>query len=249
MSPRTLRTFMASLLMVLAPAALAGEPVDKATADRIAAALNNPAMGLVVASVEKSDAPGMYEVQYENGPMVYATADGKYFLLGDLFQVNNGAYVNLTEQRRDEERLAMLEALDEKDMIVFAPEGEPKAEITVFTDTTCFYCQKLHREVPELNKRGIKVRYLAYPRSGMDSAGARQLVGAWCSDTPQETLTALKNKEQVPVTACEQNPVAAQYQLGQQMGIRGTPAMITQSGQMIPGYQSADQLTETLGLN
>mgnify|MGYP001823536606 CR=1 FL=1 len=249
MSLRTVRLYLAAVLSLLAPLALAGAPVDKATAEKISTALNNPAMGLKVSTVATSDMPGMYEVQFENGPLVYATTDGKYFLLGDLFQVNAGAYVNLTEKRRDAERLAMLEALDEKDMIVFAPSGEEKAEITVFTDTTCFYCQKLHREVPELNRRGVKVRFLAYPRSGMDSAGARQLVGAWCSDTPQETLTALKNKEQVPVSACDNNPVAAQYQLGQQMGIRGTPAMITESGQMIPGYQSADQLMVTLGLN
>lgn len=240
---------MAALLVLLAPAVFAGAPADKATAEKISAALDNPAMGLKVASVQTSDVPGMYEVQFDNGPLVYATADGKFFLLGDLFQVSGGAYVNLTEKRRDADRLATLQSLDEKDMIVFAPEGETRAQITVFTDTTCFYCQKLHKEVPELNRRGVKVRYLAYPRSGMDSAGARQLVGAWCSDTPQETLTALKNKEPVPVTACDDNPVAAQYQLGQQMGIRGTPAMVTDSGQMIPGYQSADQLMQTLGLN
>jgi thiol:disulfide interchange protein DsbC len=48
---------------------------------------------------------------------------------------------------------------------------------------------------------------------------------------------------------CEGNPVAAQYQLGQELGVRGTPAIITQDGQMIPGYQSADELMVTLGLN
>ena len=119
----------------------------------------------------------------------------------------------------------------------------------MFTDVTCFYCQKLHKEVPELNKRGVEVRYLAYPRSGADSAGYRQLVGAWCSENPQDTLTRLKNKEAVPVKQCDDNPVQEQYQLGQEMGVRGTPAMITETGQMIPGYQSADQLMVTLGLN
>ncbi len=248
MSTRIVKLTLLPLFALLAAVANAGAPVDKAIADKISAALNSPAMGLKVTSVETSDAPGLYEVQFENGPMVYATADGQFFMTGDLFKSNGGAFVNLSEQRRDTERLALLDSLDEGDMIVFAPEGESRAEITVFTDTTCFYCQKLHREVPELNKRGVKVRYLAYPRSGMDSDGARQLIGAWCSDTPQETLTALKNKEPVPVSKCDGNPVAAQYQLGQQMGIRGTPAMITSTGQMIPGYQSADQLMVTLGL-
>ncbi|MEH6586032.1 MAG: DsbC family protein [Halioglobus sp.] len=239
----------ALLLLALASLAQAGEPADKAVVEKVRAALDSPAMGLKVATVETSEVPGMLEVQFDSGPMVYATQDGSYFILGDLFQVNNGEFVNLAEKRRDGERLAKLDALDTGDMIVFPAEGETRAHISVFTDVTCFYCQKLHKEVPELNKRGVEVRYLAYPRSGVDSPGYRQLVGAWCSEDPLATLTSLKNKESVPVKQCDDNPVAAQYQLGQELGVRGTPAMITETGQMIPGYQSADQLMVTLGLN
>lgn len=249
MVSRVIQSTLALMLVVSASMATAGAPASKEIFDKLKAALDSPAMGLQVSTVETSDIPGMYEVQFDNGPSVYATADGNYFLLGDLFQVDAGKYVNLSEKRRDGERLASVQQLDEKDMIIFAPEGETRAEITVFTDVTCFYCQKLHLEVPELNKRGIKVRYLAFPRGGVDSPGYRQLVGAWCAENPQETLTALKNKEPVPVKSCDPNPVADQYQLGQAMGVRGTPAMITGTGQMIPGYQSADQLMVTLGLN
>ncbi len=239
----------AFLLLALAVFAQAGTPADKATVAKVRAALDSPAMGLKVATVETSEVPGMLEVQFEAGPMVYATEDGSYFILGDLFQVNNGQFVNLAEKRRDKERLVKMEAVDTEDMIVFPAQGDTLAHISVFTDVTCFYCQKLHKEVPELNKRGIEVRYLAYPRSGMDSPGYRQLVGAWCAKNPQETLTSLKNKESVAVNQCDDNPVAQQYQLGQELGVRGTPAMITETGQMIPGYQSADQLMVTLGLN
>ncbi|RLQ22754.1 protein-disulfide isomerase [Seongchinamella sediminis] len=249
MLTRLHRNFIALMLLTLAAFAQAGNPVDKALSDRLSAALNSPAMGLKVASVETSEIPGMYAVQFESGPLVYATEDGGYFLLGDLFQVSNGQYVNLAEKRRDGERVAQLESVSTDDMIIFPAQGETRAHITVFTDVTCFYCQKLHKEVPELNKRGVEVRYLAYPRSGVDSAGYRQMVGAWCADNPQDTLTRLKNKEAVPVKQCDDNPVQAQYQLGQQMGVRGTPAMVTETGQMIPGYQSADQLMVTLGLD
>ncbi len=245
----TRKALYALFMSVLATTALAGAPVDKATADKLSAALNSPAMGLKVGTVQTSEIPGVYEVQFEAGPMVYATEDGKFFILGDLFEVNNGQYINLAEKRRDAERIAVLNGVDTADMIVFPAEGETLAHISVFTDITCFYCQKLHKEVPELNKRGIEVRYLAYPRSGVDSPGYRQLVGAWCSDNPQDTLTRMKNKESVPSRQCDDNPVAEQYQLGQEMGVRGTPAMVTETGQMIPGYQSADQLMVTLGLN
>ena len=246
---RVLQSVLLAVLVVTAPLAMAGAPVDKAQLEKLRAVLEVPSMGLTVGSVKTSEIPGLYEVQFTNGPLVYSTEQGDYFILGDLFSVGPEGYVNLAEKRRDGERVAKLDAVAEEDMIVFSPEGEPKAYISVFTDVTCFYCQKLHKEVPELNKRGVEVRYLAYPRAGVGSAGFNQLASAWCADNPQETLTKLKNKQSVPEKVCPENPIAAQYQLGQELGVRGTPAIITQSGQMIPGYQSADELVVTLGLN
>lgn len=229
--------------------AFAGEAVDKATVDKLRAALANPAMGLEVDTVEMSPIPGLYEVAFTAGPVVYSTATGEHFLLGDLYSVNKEGYTNLTAKRRDGERLEALATVDEKDMIIFSPQGETKAHITVFTDTTCFYCQKLHKEVPELNKRGVEVRYLAFPRSGIGSPSYNQMVTAWCASDRQDILTKLKQKQAVPEQTCEDNPVAAQYVLGQQIGVSGTPALITDDGTLIPGYQSAEDLMVTLGLN
>ncbi len=244
-----MRRTLATVFALSAVVAMAGEPADKAVAETLRKALENPAMGLSVESVHTSELPGLYEVQFANGPMVYATAAGDYFIVGDLYSVGVQGFVNLGEQRRDGERLEMLAAVDPADMIIFSPKGEPRAHITVFTDVTCFYCQKLHKEVPELNKRGIEVRYLAYPRAGVGSDGYRQLASAWCAENPQDTLTRLKNRESVPENVCPDNPVASQYRLGQEMGVRGTPAMVTEQGKMIPGYQSADDLMVTLGLD
>lgn len=243
-----LRATAAVALLAVASVAAAGEPADKAVADKLRAVLAMPAMGLEVSSVETSVIPGLYEVQFTTGPVVYSTATGEHVILGDLFSVDDKGYTNLTEKRRDGERLEKIAKVDEKDMIIFSPQGEPRAHITVFTDVSCFYCQKLHKEVPELNKRGVEVRYLAYPRSGVDSPGYRQLVTAWCATDRQDTLTRLKSKESVPENVCADNPVAAQYELGQQLGVRGTPAMVTEDGTLIPGYQSADDLMVTLGL-
>ncbi len=245
---KRLATLLAGFLLG-AQFAVATEAVDPAVDKALRAKLDNPAVGLKVDTVSASELPGMYEVQFENGPMVYATADGGYFLVGDLFAVRAEGFVNLAEQRRDAERVEQLASVSTEEMIVFAAEGEARTHITVFTDATCFYCQKLHQEVPELNKRGVEVRYLAYPRAGVGSDGYRQLATAWCADNPQDTLTRLKNREQVADDVCPGNPVTSQYELGQVVGVRGTPAIITESGKMIPGYQSADDLMVTLGLN
>jgi len=218
-------------------------------AQKLREALEVSPMNLKVKSVETSEIPGMYAVQFINGPLVYATQAGDYFIVGDLHAVGADGYVNLTEKRRDGDRLEQMAGVATEDMIVFAAEGETRAYINVFTDVTCFYCQKLHQEVPALNKKGVEVRYLAYPRAGLSSDGYTKLASAWCADNPQESLTRLKAKQSIPTKDCEGNPIAEQFLLGQQMGVRGTPAIVTQTGQLIPGYQSADELMVTLGLN
>ena len=211
--------------------AFAGQPID-------------------IESVRPSPAPGIVEVQVINGPLLYATEDGGYFFLnGDLHQVSVAGAVNLTEERRSLARKEQLAAVSLEDMVVFSPKGETRDYVSVFTDVTCFYCQKLHMEVDQLNAKGVEVRYLAFPRGGINSDGAKKLATAWCADDQQTTLTELKAGMDLPVNDCADSPIAAQYQLGQEMGVSGTPAIITSSGMMIPGYRPAADLIVALGLD
>ena len=219
--------------------------------DRMGAALSAFAgQPIGIESVRPSPAPGIVEVQVINGPLLYATEDGGYFFLnGDLHQVSVSGAVNLTEERRSLARKEQLAAVSLEDMVVFSPKGETRDYVSVFTDVTCFYCQKLHREVDQLNAKGVEVRYLAFPRGGINSDGAKKLATAWCADDQQTTLTELKAGMDLPVNDCADSPIAAQYQLGQEMGVSGTPAIITSSGMMIPGYRPADDLIVALGLD
>jgi thiol:disulfide interchange protein DsbC len=245
---RIIQWALLAAAMMCSQLAVAAQPVDKAVIDKLRASLEIPGNGLKLGEVATSEIPGIYQVQFINGPMIYTNAEGSHFIVGDMFAVENGSYVNLGDRRRDGERMEKLSQVKEEDMIVFSPEGEPRAYVSVFTDITCGFCQKLHREVPELNRRGVEVRYLAYPRAGIDSGGYRQLATAWCADNPQETLTKLKSRQAVPEKVCEDNPIATQYQLGQALGVRGTPAIVTQDGEMLPGYMPADELIMALGL-
>lgn len=245
----TLKSAMAAILLVAAPFGIAGEPLTGAKLDKLRAALEKPDVGLKVVSAETSIIPGLVEVTLSDGPVVYATPAGDHFIVGDLYEVRPEGYVNLAEQRRDGERADRLASLSRDDMIIFSPEKKPRAHVTVFFDDTCYYCQKLHGEVASLNAKGVEVRYLAYPRAGLSSDAYKNLASAWCADDPNATLVKLINKQKVPINVCEDNPVAEQYKLGQELGVRGTPAIVTETGQMIPGYQSAEELLVTLGLN
>lgn len=198
-----------------------------------------------------ADSPiaGLYKVQVVGGPVLYATANGEYFLDGELYRVSPGRFVNLSEQEMSSMRRELIDAIDIEEMIVFSPEGERKSVINVFTDVDCGYCRKLHNDVPELNRRGIEVRYLAFPRAGIGSPSYDKMVSAWCSDNPAEALTSLKNGNDIKPRLCLENPVAAHYQLGQKIGIAGTPAIIFTDGTLMPGYRPAADMARILGVN
>ena len=205
--------------------------------------------GLKVESVAPSEISGFYLVRTKaSRAPLYATADGKYFVAGDLYQVDGPNYVNIDEQRREGERAKELAAVKPNDMIIFKAKGPTKTVLNVFTDVDCHYCQVLHKEVPQLNAMGIEVRYLAYPREGIGSPTYQKLVTAWCAKDRQGTLTRYKNRENVPISTCADNPVAAEFDLGTRLGVEGTPALVTAKGELISGYVPAAKLAEKLGV-
>jgi thiol:disulfide interchange protein DsbC len=152
---------------------------------------------------------------------------------------------NLTEAGRADGRRKALAKLDERDMIIFTP-TKVKHTITVFTDVDCGYCRKLHDEVEELNKLGVRVRYLAYPRSGPNTEDWSKMEAVWCAKDRKAAITQAKRGENVKSPQCGATPVAKQFELGEQLGVRGTPAIFTARGDYIGGYLPPDKLAQQL---
>ncbi len=197
--------------------------------------------------VSRTPLPDIYALELAGGTVFYGTADGRYLFAGDLYELGDHDLVNLAESGRMEKRRALMATVSEEDMVIFSPRGTPKAVVNVFTDVDCGFCQKLHQEVPQLNDMGVEVRYLAYPRAGIGSRSYHKIVSAWCADDPNAAITKLKAREQIPEATCE-NPVAEQFELGREMGVAGTPAIILEDGRMLPGYMPAAELAQKLGI-
>lgn len=214
----------------------------------ISASLQAAKPGVVVTSVESSVIPGLYKTTIGDGAQIYATADGKFFMAGEVFEVSPGKIVNLTDQERNVERAKFIAGIDKKDTIVFSPKGEVKKVMYVFTDVDCGYCQLLHSKVSEYNDLGIEVRYLAYPRAGIHSKSYTKIASAWCAKDPNEAITKLKLRQEIPENVCEGNPVAEQFELGRKMNISGTPALLFEDGQLIGGYVEPARLLEMLNI-
>jgi len=223
--------------------------VEPALRDQILSRLKVARPDLSFTSVKATDSAALYEVEFNGGNVVYVTESGDFFLVGDLYTFNQGQIVNLTEQRKSGQRAELVAQVEATDMISFGPSADKaKAEIYVFTDVDCGYCRKLHDEMDQLNALGVRVNYLAYPRAGIGSSVAKRMQSAWCGKDPQKALTALKQGNSIPDASCDSNAVAEQFLLGQQVGVNGTPALLTADGTLIPGYRPAADLAAMLGI-
>ncbi len=221
--------------------AAAAAPVGEGD-PRIALAAMMP--GTKPEDLRPSPVAGIYEIAHD-GEITYVTADGRYVFSGNLFQVTpDGEFPNLTEQRRRELRLQMLAEIPEKEMIVFGP-ARAAQTVTVFTDVDCQWCQRMHSQVEEYNRLGIRVRYLAYPRSGPDSESGRLMDDVWCAKDRREALTTAKQGGSVPHRQCS-TPVARHFELGQRLALTGTPGVLLSSGELIPGYLPPADLLEAI---
>ncbi|HOW75477.1 MAG TPA: DsbC family protein [Candidatus Competibacteraceae bacterium] len=229
---------------------LAAEDVKPAAAPAPAITVKQPDLAKLQAALngEKPDSvvpsaiPGLFEVVL-GGQVLYLSEDGRFIVQGDLLDL--GSRANLTENRRGELRGKAIEAVSEKDMVIFAPAGPAKYTVTIFTDVDCGYCRKMHSQMAAYNKEGIKIRYLLFPREGINSESFNKAVSVWCADNRQEAMTKAKRGETIENKSCD-NPVQAQYELGQKLGVRGTPSMILENGEMLPGYVPPTQLAELL---
>lgn len=192
-------------------------------------------------SVKPSEVKGLYEVTV-GANIFYVSDDGKYLLQGRLVDV--AARTDLTEQKLSGKRLQAIEKIGQNNMIVFKPKIN-KYTVTVFTDIDCGYCRKLHSEIDQYLAQGITIQYLFFPRAGKNSDSYNKAVSVWCADDRNAALTAAKKDQKVPAKTCD-NPVDEHMQLGEDFEVKGTPMIVTEKGNVYPGYLPAKQLVEVL---
>ena len=213
------------------------------SADPRAALLKHLPAGSKIEDLRPSPIPGIYEFA-QGADVNYVTADGKYFLDGNLYDM--ASHENLTEVQRTHARVAMIGAVPESQMVIFGP-SNPLYTITVFTDVDCAYCRKLHSEMAELNHLGVRVRYVFFPRTGPNTESWKKAEVVWCSPDRNAALTRAKTGAQLDMSkTCEVTPVAREYALGQSIGVRGTPAIVTENGDYIEGYMPPRELVQQL---
>ena len=226
--------------------------VSEESATQILSSVKEARPDLPINNLRYSNIEGVYKATLQDST-VFFSGDGQFFIIGDMYQVKDKQLINLQEEKRRQEEAAfapqrakMLDAIPLENMVIFPSIVSPKAYIHVFTDIDCGFCRKLHRQIPKLQAQGVEVRYLAFPRAGVDSVSAQKLATIWCADNPRKAMTLFKQENKLDIALCEPNPVSDHYKLGQDIGILGTPSIVLSSGQVVSGAPSAEQLIDIM---
>lgn len=196
-------------------------------------------LGLDVNTIADAPVSGLLQVSTNRG-LFYVSEDAQYLVQARIFNIDQGMR-NVTEEALATMRIDGVKELASSGITYKAK--DEKYVISVFTDITCGYCRKFHKEVGELNDLGITVQYFAFPRAGLNSQVYQDMVSVWCATDPKTALTDAKSGDTVDKANCE-NKVAEQYMFGQAVGVNGTPNMILPDGSVIPGYLPAEAVEE-----
>lgn len=225
-------------IMLVSPVALAQDEGSASAIESKIRALA-PAAGSIAISETPID--GLLQVQVSN-EIYYASSDARYLVIGRIMDLDTRE--NITDQAKAGLRKDVLDGLDRSQQISFSP-AAPEYELLVFTDIDCGYCRKLHEQIDEYMAQGIAINYMAFPRAGVASHSYDKFVSVWCADDQQAAITLAKSGAEPEPQQCE-NPISDQYELGRELGVTGTPALVTSDGGLIPGYVPPAQLKERL---
>lgn len=237
----TIRPSCLPVFAALALACAGGGAAEAGKPDEVKAQIAKR-LEVKVEDIRPSPIEGLYEVR-SGAEVGYVSTDGRYYVNGDVFDIASKA--NLTEDVRKKGRMALLGSIKDQDAIVFAPKGAARHTVTVFTDVDCVHCRRMHSEIAELNRLGVRVRYLMYPRGGPGSDSWKKAEAVWCSADRKDALTRAKKGEKVAARDCDA-PVATQYELGRSLGVNGTPGIFTDKGEYLAGYANAAYLAAYL---
>lgn len=194
-----------------------------------------------IISAVPTDMDDIYWVTASGLPSFFTDKSGKHIIQGQIIAVGQDAPVDISGALVAKAAQDALKTVDKKDMVIYPAKGATKSVVYAFTDADCPYCTKLHEEMGEINARGIEVRYLAWPRS---EGSIPKMEAIWCSEDRKAAMDQAKMGANVQAPSCN-SPVKEQIELGMSLGVRGTPAIFTESGQQIGGYLPAAQLAQT----
>ncbi len=191
-------------------------------------------------SIEKLN-DSFFEIAIQE-QIFYLTTDFRHLIAGNIIDFQTGN--NLTENSIKLKRKSYLSKIKNEDTVFYEPK-KTNHIITIFTDTSCPYCQKLHNEIDDLLVNNIAIRYVLFSRNGVDDDAYRDMVAVWCANDKKKALDRVFDNNFISDKSCI-NPIANNYALASDLNVNGTPMIFIEDGTVIPGYVSSEKIIDLL---
>lgn len=195
-----------------------------------------------ITAVRETPVQGVYEVAMGRN-VAYTDASGRYMIFGHLYDMKEQK--DLTAQRLDEINKIDVSALPLSDAIKTV-KGDGSRKLYVFSDPDCPFCQRLEREtMPKLDN--VTIYTFLYPLEGLHPDAKRKAETIWCAKDRAKAWNDYMTTGNLPTEATQcDTPIERNIQLGNGLGINGTPTILTGDGTIVPGFVPASELERRL---
>lgn len=235
------RTLLATALLTGAVLAHAAEPANASAAVKKDLMGKFPDAKTMV--VTKLPYGGLYEAVADSEYVFYTDDKVTFILHGNLF--DGKSQKNLTEIKMRELQKAQFDKLP-FDAAIKVVKGNGKRVVAVFSDIDCPYCRRLEDEFAKITD--VTIYTFMFPIDSLHPDAARKSKAVWCSPDRAKAWDELINKKIEPKNpgTCD-TPIPKLLELGEKLGVRGTPALFFADGKRVPGLIPAEQLEKHLG--
>jgi thiol:disulfide interchange protein DsbC len=217
-----------AFLAAFSIAAFLGMPAHAQETDRIKAELKKRLPEAPVESVRKVPYGGLYEVLI--GSDIFYTDDKATFLLA-------GALIDTaTKQNMTEVRMRQVNAIKwgelPLDQAIKVVRGNGSRKIAIFEDPNCGYCKRFERDLQGVSD--ITVYVFLYPILAPDSVEKSKAV--WCAaDRSKAWLDHMVRDAAITGATNCATPIEKIMAIGKDKRINGTPTIVFENGDRIPG--------------
>lgn len=191
-------------------------------------------------SVRASGLVGVHEVVMGRN-IAYTDDNGSLFLFGHIYDLK-------TQRDITAERLAVLDVVPMETIpladAIKTVKGKGERRLFVFSDPDCPYCKRLEGELSKLDN--VTIYTFMMPLDGLHPDARAKSNAVWCSSDRQKAWTELVLFGINPKSASCDTPVARNVALGQNLGINGTPTMLSAKGKRLSGAVTAEKISAWL---
>jgi thiol:disulfide interchange protein DsbC len=191
--------------------------------------------------VSKTALPGIWELRI-GSEVLYTDEEGNHLIQGEL--IDTKTKNNLTQQRINKLTAIKFDELPLKDAMVIK-QGNGSRKLAVFADPNCGYCKRLERDLVAL--KDVTIYNFVYPVLGPDSNDKSRAI--WCSKDAMKTWRDWMIDGVTPPRAmgkCDDAAIQRTIDYGKKFRINGTPAIVFENGDRVPGALPAAELAKRL---